>query len=95
VASAAEGPPARPPGCGLTREPPSYHLRSETSKDDLWITDRERAKRERLLATEFAETYAALSPDDVTPDGQRFLLILAGAAASPDDVIVDWTRLLR
>jgi Tol biopolymer transport system component len=159
-----------------------YSNRDEASRNDLWITDREGAKRERLLATEFAETEAALSPDgrllafasdvtgareiylqsfpggegrvrvstgggasprfrgdgrelfyvtpsgelmaaslargasalaaagprplfrfdaaafrdyDVTPDGQRFLLNLAGAVAPPDEVIVGWTRLLR
>ena len=159
-----------------------YSNRDEASKHDLWITDRDGAKRERLLATEFAETEAALSPDgrlmafasdvtgareiyllsfpggegrvrvstgggssprfrgdgrelfyvtpsgelmaaslarsasalaaagprplfrfdaaafrdyDVTPDGQRFLLNLAGAVAPPDEVIVGWTRLLR
>ena len=159
-----------------------YSNRDEARKHDLWVTDREGAKRERLLATEFAETEAALSPDgrlmaftsdvtgareiylqsfpggegrarvstgggssprfrgdgrelfyvtpsgelmaaslargtsalaaagprplfrfdeaafrdyDVTPDGQRFLVNLAAAAAAPDEVIVGWSRLLR
>ena len=40
-----------------------YTNRDAVSKDDLWITDRKGKERRRLLATEFTETEAALSPD--------------------------------
>lgn len=40
-----------------------YTVRDEVSKDDLWITDRAGGDRKPLLATPFAETQAALSPD--------------------------------
>ena len=66
-----------------------YSNRDEASKHDLWITDRDGAKRERLLATEFAETEAALSPDgrvmafasDVTGAREIYLQSFPGGKA--------------
>jgi Tol biopolymer transport system component len=63
-----------------------YTNRDAVSKDDLWITDREGKERERLLATEFTETEAALSPEgrfmaftsDVTGDREIYLQSFPG-----------------